>query len=38
MDLDAAGIAQLAKSPMFRDMMGDQADEVEKQMADPKMA
>ena len=38
MDLDAAGIAQLTKSPMFRDMMGDQAEEIEKQMQDPKMA
>jgi hypothetical protein len=36
--MDAKEIMKLVKSPMFRDMMGDQADDIEKQMGDPAMA
>ena len=36
--MDAKEIAKLVKSPMFRDMMGDQADDIEKSMNDPAMA
>jgi hypothetical protein len=36
--MDAKEIAKMVKSPMFRDMMGDHADDIEKQMDDPAMA
>lgn len=36
--MDAAEIAKLVKSPMFREMMGDQADEIAKSVDDPAIA
>ena len=35
--MNAEEIKKMVKSPMFKNMMGDQAEEIEKQMQDPKM-